>query len=76
MHYVGQRIVGLNYTIVYDEAIGSIGGHILLAVKFYAYAHSGALDEFILSRILNEVKQKVFSINESTLSDVSKQLIP
>jgi len=56
-HYVGQRIVGLNYTIVYDEAIDSIGGHILLAVKFYAYAHSGALDEFILSRILNDRKR-------------------
>jgi len=44
--------------IVYDEAIGgSIDGHILLAVKFYAYVHSGALDGFVLSRTINDCKK-------------------
>ena len=56
-HYVEQRTV-LDYTIVYDEAIsGSIGGHILFAVKFYAYIHSDALDGFVLSRAINDRKR-------------------
>ena len=46
-HYVGQWII-LSYTIVYDETISCcICGHILLAVKFYGYVHSGTLDGFV-----------------------------
>jgi len=55
-HNVGQWI--LSYAIKYDETIGScIYGHILLAIKFYAYVHRDTLDEFVLSRAINDYKR-------------------
>jgi len=71
---VDQWII-LRYAIVYDETIGCcICGHIFLAMKFYAYVHNGTLDGFILSRESMTTKV-LFSINENTLSSVSKQSI-
>jgi len=58
---------------VYDEAIGdSIGEYILLAVKFYAYVHSGALDGFINQFEQSMTAKDLFSISES----IVEQLIP
>jgi len=72
-HNVGQWII-LSYVIVYDETIDCcICRHILLAVKFYTYVHSGTLDGFVLSQSMTT--KDPFSTNESTLSSVSKQSI-
>jgi len=72
-YYVGQRTV-LDYTIVYDKAIGHHGRHILLAVKFYGYVRSSALDGFCREQSMTA--RLSLSINTlNTLSSVSK-LIP
>jgi len=38
----------LSYAIVYETIGYCIYKHILLAVKFYAYVHSGTIDEFVV----------------------------
>jgi len=56
-HNIDQWII-LSYAIVYDEIISCyICRHILLAIKFYTYVHSGTLDGFVLSRAINDHKR-------------------
>jgi len=71
-HYVRHRTV-LDYIIVYNMMRWLYWQAHSPSIKFYA--HSGALNEFVLLRAINALKRS-FSINENTVSSVSKQSIP
>ena len=60
---------------MYDEGRGgSIGGHILLAVKFYAYVHSGVLKGFVLSRVINDRKKPFLDKREQCFEAVDSTI--